>query len=98
MFGGRGKIGNRARTDRDREIGYFTVARRLYRAGQSWEHLVNIEIEQKSFETNPQFIQIVPPGNLVVISLVKLFQSTGLLTICYPHVSLEPVVTVVRAN
>jgi flagellar motor switch protein FliM len=67
---------------------------------RSWENLVPIEIEQKSFETNPQFIQIVPPGEtVVVISFqIKLFQSTGLLTICYPYVSLEPIVTRLSAQ
>jgi len=74
---------------------------RLYQIlERSWEHLVKIKIEQKSFETNPQFIQIVPPGEtVVVISFqVKLFQSTGLLTICYPYVSLEPIVSKLSAQ
>ena len=62
--------------------------------------MVKIKIDQKSFETTPQFIQIVPPGETVgVISFqIKLFQSTGLLTICYPYVSLEPIVTRLSAQ
>jgi len=97
MFGGHGKI---LETERDMtgiERSVMTrVAGRLYADLQrSWEHLVKIEIEQRSFETNPHFIQIVPPGeSVVVISFqVKLFQSTGLLTICYPYMSLEPIIT-----
>jgi flagellar motor switch protein FliM len=70
------------------------VQRLYHELTKSWEHLVQIDIDQKSFETNPQFIQIVPPGEtVVVISFqVRMFQSTGLLTICYPYVSLEPIV------
>ena len=97
MFGGHGKI---LETERDMtgiERSVMTrVAGRLYADLQrSWEHLVKIGIEQRSFETNPHFIQIVPPGeSVVVISFqVKLFQSTGLLTICYPYMSLEPIIT-----
>jgi len=102
MFGGHGKIMETERelTGIEKSV-ISTVARRLYRElAKSWEHRLNIEIEQKSFETNPQFIQIVPPGEtVVVISFqVKLFQSTGLLTICYPYVSLEPVVTKLSAQ
>jgi len=102
MFGGHGKIMETERelTGIEKSV-ISTLSRRLYRElAKSWEHLVNIEIEQKSFETNPQFIQIVPPGEtVVVISFqVKLFQSTGLLTICYPYVSLEPVVTKLSAQ
>jgi len=67
---------------------------------KSWEHLVRIKTEQKSIETNPQFIQIVPPGEtVVVISFqVRMFQSTGLLTMCYPYVSLEPIVAKLSAQ
>ncbi len=102
MFGGHGKIMETERelTGIEKSV-ISTLSLRLYRElAKSWEHLVNIEIEQKSFETNPQFIQIVPPGEtVVVISFqVKLFQSTGLLTICYPYVSLEPVVTKLSAQ
>lgn len=96
MFGGHGKIleTERELTGIERSV-MARLVDRLYRElTRSWEHLVQIDIDQKSFETNPQFIQIVPPGEtVVVISFqVRLFQSTGLLTICYPYVSLEPIV------
>lgn len=102
MFGGHGKI---LETERDltgieRSV-MSRLVRRLYKElEKSWEHLVKINIEQVSFETNPQFIQIVPPGEtVVVISFqVKLFQSTGLLTICYPYVALEPIVSRLSAQ
>ncbi len=102
MFGGHGKI---LETERDltgieRSV-MLRLAKRLYHElEKSWEHLVQIKIEQVSFETNPQFIQIVPPGEtVVVISFqVKLFQSTGLLTICYPYVALEPIVNRLSAQ
>jgi flagellar motor switch protein FliM len=97
MFGGHGKIleTERELTGIERSV-MSRVASRLYAELQrSWQNLVKIEIEQRSFETNPHFIQIVPPGeSVVVISFqVKLFQATGLLTICYPYMSLEPIVT-----
>lgn len=102
MFGGHGKIMETERelTGIERSV-MATLVQRLYvELSKSWEHLVKIEIDQKTFETNPQFIQIVPPGEtVVVISFqVKLFQSTGLLTICYPYVSLEPIVTKLSAQ
>ena len=80
MFGGHGKIleTERELTGIERSV-MSRVGSRLYTELQrSWENLVKIEIEQRSFETNPHFIQIVPPGeSVVVISFqVKLFQST----------------------
>lgn len=102
MFGGHGKIleSERELTGIERSVMGRLVQRLYKELEKSWEHLVNIDIEQISFETNPQFIQIVPPGEtVVVISLqIKLFQATGLLTICYPYVSLEPVITKLSAQ
>lgn len=102
MFGGNGKIleNERELTGIERSV-MARLANKLYRdIEKSWDNIVPIKIEQKSFETNPQFIQIVPPGETVVVVSfqIKLFQSTGLLTICYPYVALEPVITKLSAQ
>ncbi len=102
MFGGNGKIleTERELTPIERTV-MGRLSQRLYTdLEESWENITKINIEQKSFETNPQFIQIVPPGEtVVVISFqIKLFQSTGLLTICYPYVSLEPIISKLSAQ
>ena len=102
MFGGNGKIleTERELTPIERSV-MGRLAQRLYQdLGRAWENIVQIAAEQKSFETNPQFIQIVPPGETVVVVSfqVKLFQSTGLLTICYPYVALEPIITKLSAQ
>ncbi|MCM2271320.1 MAG: flagellar motor switch protein FliM [candidate division Zixibacteria bacterium] len=102
MFGGHGKIleTERELTGIERSVMGRLVDRMYRELERSWEHIVKVGIEQISFETNPQFIQIVPPGEtVVVISFqVKLFQSTGLLTICYPYVALEPIITKLSAQ
>lgn len=102
MFGGNGKIleTERELTPIERSV-MGRLCQRLYRdLERAWENIVEIQVEQKSFETNPQFIQIVPPGETVVVVSfqVKLFQSTGLLTICYPFVALEPIITKLSAQ
>jgi len=102
MFGGNGKIleTERELTGIERSV-MGKLAKKLYLdLKKSWEHIVEVNIEQVSFETNPQFIQIVPPTEtvLVVSFQIKLFQSTGLLTICYPYVSLEPVILKLSAQ
>ncbi len=102
MFGGHGKIleTERELTIIERSVMGRLVARLYSELEKSWEHLVQIKTKQISFETNPQFISIVPPGEtVVVISFqIKLFQSTGLLTVCYPYVALEPVIEVLSAQ
>ena len=96
MFGGSGKIleSERELTPIERSI-ISRLINRVYRDLETaWENIVKVNIKQKSFETNPQFIQIVPPGETVVVVSfqIKLFQSTGLLTVCYPYVSIEPII------
>lgn len=102
MFGGNGKIleTERELTGIERSV-MSRIASKLYSdLERSWENIVKMSIEQKSYETNPQFIQIVPPGETVVVVSfqIKLFQSTGLLTVCYPYVALEPIITKLSAQ
>ncbi len=102
MFGGTGKIleTERELTGIERSV-MGKLARKLYLdLKKSWEHIVEVHIEQVSFETNPQFIQVVPATETVIaVSFqIKLFQSTGLLTICYPYVSLESVIMKLSAQ
>lgn len=102
IFGGHGKVleTERELTGIERSVVSRLVQRLYSELRKSWEHIVRVDIEQISFETNPQFIQIVPPGEtVVVISFqVKLFQSTGLMTICYPYVALEPIISKLSAQ
>ncbi|MEW6050487.1 MAG: flagellar motor switch protein FliM [Candidatus Zixiibacteriota bacterium] len=102
MFGGHGKLleTERELTGIERSVMGQLVGKMYHELAKSWEHIVKVEIQQLSFETNPQFIQIVPPGETVVVVSfqVKLFQSTGLLTMCYPYVALEPIITKLSAQ
>ncbi len=102
MFGGNGKIleSDRELTGIERSV-MGRLASKLYDdLTRAWDNIVKIEVEQKSFETNPQFIQVVPPGETVIVVSfqIKLFQSTGLLTLCYPYVSLEPIISKLSAQ
>jgi flagellar motor switch protein FliM len=66
----------------------------------AWAHICPIKVKQISLETNPQFVQIVPPGEtVIVISFqMKLLQSTGLMTICFPYVALEGIISRLSAQ
>ncbi|MEA3297451.1 MAG: FliM/FliN family flagellar motor switch protein, partial [candidate division Zixibacteria bacterium] len=102
MFGGIGKTMETERelTGIERSVMGRLVGRLYKDLEKAWKNIVKMEAEQKSFETNPQFIQVVPPGETVVVVSfqIKLFQSTGLLTMCYPYVSLEPIINRLSAQ
>ncbi len=102
IFGGHGKIleTERELTSIERTVMGRLVGKLYTDLTVAWENIVKLEVSQVSFETNPQFIQIVPPGETVVVVSfqVKLFQSTGLLTLCYPYVSIEPIISKLSAQ
>ena len=95
MFGGRGKIINAERelTGIEKSIMAKIIARAFQALSKSWEHVEKIVFRQSAFESNPQFIQIVPPGEtVIVVSLqIKMISESGLMTFCYPYLTLEPI-------
>lgn len=93
MFGGSGKVLDTGRelTGIERSL-MNRIVRVVFREVESaWAHICPIKVQQLSLETNPQFVQIVPPGEtVIVISFqLKMLQSSGLMTICYPYMALE---------
>jgi flagellar motor switch protein FliM len=96
MFGGSGKVLDTGRelTGIEKTLMNRIVGVIYKELEDAWAHISPIEVKKVSLETNPQFVQIVPPGEtVIVISFqLKLFQSTGLMTICYPYVALESII------
>ncbi len=102
LFGGSGKEmeSERELTGIERTV-MAKIAKALYiDLEKAWEHIIPIKIKQQSFESNPQFVQIVPPGETVVVVSfqLKLFKTSGLLSICYPYVSLEGIINKLSAQ
>ena len=102
MFGGRGKAINTERelTGIEKSIMSKIIAKAFAALKKSWEHVYDIEFKQSAFESNPQFIQIVPPGEtVIVVSLqIKMGSETGLMTFCYPYLTLEPIMVNLSAQ
>lgn len=95
MFGGVGRIleSERELTGIERAV-LAKIARNVFKElERTWASVAKLQIKQHSFETNPQFVQIVPPGETVIVIgfQVKMLGNSGLLTICYPYVTLEPI-------
>lgn len=95
MFGGRGTAiaTERELTGIERSVMGKIITRLFQALSKSWEHIVNIDFRQTAYESNPQFIQVVPPGEtVIVVSLqIKMISESGLMTFCYPYLTLEPI-------
>ncbi|OQX91495.1 MAG: flagellar motor switch protein FliM [candidate division Zixibacteria bacterium 4484_95] len=102
MFGGVGKTLNAERelTGIEKSIMKKIVSRSFKELEKTWESILPVNIKQSAFESNPQFIQVVPQGEtVIVISLqLKMMSSSGIMTICYPYLTLEGVVEKLSAQ
>ena len=58
---------------------------------ESWENIMELDLEVESVESNPQLVQIVPPNEVVILVgfEVMLSQNRGMLNLCIPFNTIE---------
>lgn len=95
LLGGLGEALDKIRTLTDIEE---TVMRKvmdniLKNFSEAWQNVIKISPKLETIESNPQFTQIVPPNDMVVIITVqiKIGKVEGLMNICIPYLVLDPV-------
>jgi len=59
----------------------------------AWKNVVLLEPLLLSVESNPQFLQLTTPNEtvLVITLSARIGSATGLINVCIPHVTLEPI-------
>ena len=69
----------------------FTRAFEMYK--EAWKTIENINVKWEAIESNPQFIQIASPNETVIIIALRttIGDTTGRMTLCLPHLIVEPV-------
>lgn len=97
LFGGPGlpPAKPRALTDIEEAIVRRVMNKTLESFQEAWKQVVATEPRLEMIETNPQFTQIVPPNDMVVIITLqtKIGQAEGLVNICIPYLVLEPIMS-----
>ena len=60
---------------------------------EAWDKVLALSTQVERIETSPQFAQITAPNEpvAVVILNITMGEETGLMSICIPHTSIEPV-------
>jgi len=60
---------------------------------ESWDNVVSISPKLERIETNAQFAQIIAPNETaaLVTLLLKIGEVEGMINICIPHVTIEPI-------
>lgn len=60
----------------------------------TWSNVISIRPVLSCIETDPQFAQIVPPKDIVLLLTfeLKTGEAEGLLNLCIPYITIEPVI------
>ncbi len=97
LFGGSGtapyKVEGREFTPIENNLIKKIVLSALSDLEAAWKALIDLKITYMRSEINPQFAQIVPPTDVVIVINyeIELEYTTGVMSICIPYSSLEPV-------
>jgi len=96
LFGGQGKSleQNRELTSIEESVMYKITERALSDLKDVWEHIGIFNPKIVNYETNPQFVQVAPPSETVIlVSLeVRMSNGSGLLSLCFPFMVLEGII------
>ena len=95
VFGGEGKVGLKPRvlTEIEEAVMKRFVTTAMNQLKESWTNVVEFFPNLEATESNPQFTQIVPPSDMVVIITIqmKVGEVEGMMNICIPYLVLEPI-------
>lgn len=101
-FGGEGGVIQEAReiTIIEQNVMKKIVDNALEQLVRAWQNITPLTLELRDFETNPQLIQISPPGETaIMISFeVKIADFSSLLNLCFPYFVLEDVMPKLSAQ
>lgn len=98
LFGGSGDTGgkvNRDLTDIEQSVMEGIIVRILANMREAWTQVVDLRPRLQQIETNPQFAQIVPPSEMVILVTleIKIGEEAGMMNICIPYITIEPIVS-----
>lgn len=97
VFGGEGKVGLKARmlTEIEEAVMRRFIDTAMSNFKEAWRNVAVFQPAIEAMESNPQFAQIVPPSDMVVIITIqmKLGEVEGMLNICIPYLVLEPIMS-----
>ncbi len=96
LLGGKGDFSGRARelTDIEKTVTERVLMRMLELLEESWSTVVDVRFRFESMESNPFFVQICPPRDMVLLVIMKLKvgEVEGMVSLCIPYFLMEPII------
>jgi len=96
LFGGTGE-GTKAQhelTDIETSVMEGIIVRILGNMREAWTQVIDFRPRLGQIDTNPQFAQIVPPTDMVVLVTLetKVGDVEGMINFCIPYLTIEPII------
>src|SRR5215469_12267216 len=96
LFGGTGE-GTKAQhelTDIETSVMEGIIVRILGNMREAWTQVIDLRPRLGQIDTNPQFAQIVPPTDMVVLVTLetKVGDVEGMMNFCIPYLTIEPII------
>lgn len=102
LFGGPGEIIELTRelTDIEQTVVERVLLKLLGNLRESWSNIIEVSPRVEQIESNPQFVQIVGPNEMVVLITfeVRIGQAEGMMNMCIPYIMIEPIVSKLSAQ
>jgi len=96
LFGGTGE-GTKSQhelTDIESSVMEGIIVRILGNMREAWTQVIDLRPRLGQIDTNPQFAQIVPPTDMVVLVTLetKVGDVEGMINFCIPYLTIEPII------
>ena len=95
LFGGPGVGSDRGRelTEIEQTVLERVAEKVLFLFKDSWASLLDVDAYFDSLETNPQFIQLVSPSEMVIVVTISVMigETEGFMNLCFPCLMLESI-------
>ena len=102
LFGGQGEGAKFSRdlTDIEQAVMEGIIVRVLGNLRESWSTVIDLRPRLGGIETNPQFAQIVPPSEMVILITLetKVGEVEGMMNLCIPYLTIEPIISKLSAQ
>ncbi len=102
LFGGTGEGSkvNRELSEIEQSVMESIIVRILGNMREAWSQVIDLRPRLGQIETNPQFAQIVPPTEMVVLVTLetKVEDVEGMMNFCIPYLTIEPIISKLSAQ
>jgi flagellar motor switch protein FliM len=102
LFGGQGKGTKISRdlSDIEQSVMEGIIVKILGNLREAWSQVIDLRPRLGQIETNPQFAQIVPPTEMVVLVTLetKVGEEEGMMNFCIPYLTIEPIISKLSAQ